>query len=156
MEPRERILKIQEVTGMSGRALAMHVGINDYDLKAIRTGKVQKVSQKIADAVVEKFPHFSKHWIMTGEGEMLLDQTSPEEKFPNHDARINELLTICVMQQESINQLHKDITALVSSIRELVKYNHTDIHHMVAEESPERQAYNTLAEFEKSKHKESV
>lgn len=120
MEPKERILEIQEITGMSGRALATYIGVKEHEIKAIRVGKVQKISQRIADAVVEKFPQFSKLWIMTGEGEKYVGEPSSTEKTTDYDARINELLAICAMQEKTIKTLNEELTSMSQDVRSLV------------------------------------
>lgn len=45
---------------------------NLYD---IQSGKLKGVSEKLADTIIEQYPHYSKTWLMTGEGEMLTCNT---------------------------------------------------------------------------------
>lgn len=141
MKPKERILKIQEITGMNGAKLAAHIGVETDALKSIRTEKVLKISQRVADAVVKKFPKFNKLWVMTGEGEIFNESEEVSPKEFNYDARINELLTICSMQEESIktltenvNSLTNQVESLLTCVRDLLNERAQNSYAMVAED----------------------
>lgn len=125
MKAKERLLQIQEYTGMSGRALAMYIGVNDYDFKAIRVEKVKGISDKIADALVEKFPHLNKLWILTGEGEMLLNQASPASKEDNLNQKINEFLSVIHTMTEINRNQQKQIDLLLQIIHHEKKIPYT-------------------------------
>lgn len=127
MKAKERLLLIQEYAGMSGRALALHIGVNDYDFKAIRSEKVKGISDKIADALVEKFPHLNKLWILTGEGEMLLNQASPATHEENLNQKINELLSVIHTMVEINQKQQKQIDQLLQIIQHDKKMPYTTV-----------------------------
>lgn len=155
MTVQERFNELMTYLSLGPVQLAKECELKDGRITDIVRGKVKKVAIEVADGITRKFPSVSKDWLLYGSGEMLVSDTPKEEKIPNYDARINELLTICTMQQQSIAQLHEDITELVSAIRTMIIRNH-DNYGMVADESPEMRAYRRLAKYEESNQKETV
>lgn len=127
MEPRERIIKIQEYADMSGMALSEYCGLKEDDLKSIRTGKTRKVSEKVANAIVNKFHEINKLWILTGEGEMLLNQASPATHEENLNQKINELLSVIHTMVEINQKQQKQIDQLLQIIQHDKKMPYTSV-----------------------------
>jgi len=120
MNAKERILKVQEYSGISGRALAAYCGLKEDDLKSIRVGKTANVSRKVAEAVVKNFPQINKLWLLTGEGEMLVtdDHVTLQMNIPKggDSVNVNELLAIIHTQQTQNEVLQEKINALVDKM----------------------------------------
>ena len=53
--------------------IAKIIGKPATNLYDIQKGKINGISEKLADLLLEKFPHYNKVWLLTGEGEMLRD-----------------------------------------------------------------------------------
>ena len=125
MNAKERILKVQEYSGISGRALAAYCGLKEDDLKSIRVGKTANVSRKVAEAVVKNFPQINKLWLLTGEGEMLVtdDHVTLQMNIPKggDSVNVNELLAIIHTQQTQNNELREENKVLQGKFDALVE-----------------------------------
>lgn len=53
--------------------IAKIIGKPATNLYDIQKGKINGISEKLADLILEKFPHYNKVWLLTGEGKMLRD-----------------------------------------------------------------------------------
>lgn len=51
--------------------IAKILGKPATSLYNIQKGKINGISDKLADLILEKFPHYNKSWLLTGEGEMI-------------------------------------------------------------------------------------
>lgn len=67
---------ISENEGMTIAQIAHMIGKPPASLYDIQTGKIKGVSDKLADAILEKFPHYNKSWLVTGDGDMFKTQQS--------------------------------------------------------------------------------
>ena len=66
--------------------IAKIIGKPATNLYDIQKGKINGISEKLADLILEKFPHYNKVWLLTGEGKMLRDIHTDEKM--GDDSRI--------------------------------------------------------------------
>lgn len=66
--------------------IAKIIGKPATNLYDIQKGKINGISEKLADLILEKFPHYNKVWLLTGEGEMLREIHTDEKM--GDDSRI--------------------------------------------------------------------
>lgn len=69
-----RLEQVIKWTGLSINAFALHIGLkrseNLYQIKKGNNG----ISHDLAELITAKYPSISKGWLLTGEGEMMIDQ----------------------------------------------------------------------------------
>lgn len=74
----DKIREIKDALGLTQQQLAETLGVKLDRVKSLTSGKVDKLSQAEAKALVEKL-HVHSTWLATGEGEMF--QSPGEAKF---------------------------------------------------------------------------
>lgn len=76
MTDNERIAKLMEYTGLSLNKLAVKIGLKTpqtfYDIRNGRHG----ISKDLADKIKAKYLNLSITWLLTGEGEMLVENNN--------------------------------------------------------------------------------
>ena len=61
---------------------AKMIGVTTTQIYDLQSGKVKRISEKVAEKILDVFPQYSKTWLITGEGSMLTEDTIvPESKF---------------------------------------------------------------------------
>ena len=101
----ERLLAVIEYSGMSQTAFAKKVGSTQANLWRQLNG--QRVNVATLIAVAEQFPEVDCNWLLRGVGTMLNNhQDDAQEK------RIEGLLDVVAMQQETIRNLKEKIKQL--------------------------------------------
>ena len=77
MTDSERLIMISKYAGMSLNKLAKEIGITTsqtfYDIKAGKHG----ISKDLAEKIQARYLNISMTWLLTGEGEMLVADTTP-------------------------------------------------------------------------------
>lgn len=63
---------IADAESLSLSKFAVLIGCNPQNMYDIKSGKAKGVSNSIADKIVSTFPQYSRSWILTGEGDMLV------------------------------------------------------------------------------------
>lgn len=80
----DRIERVADYYGKSMRQLSVMLGLSSpqtfYDIKS---GKIQSISRKILEKARTNLPEINASWLLTGEGEMLVDQ--PKNRIPLYD-----------------------------------------------------------------------
>lgn len=72
MNKRNKVIELMaQHERMSISQIAQAIGKPATNLYDIQKGKLNGVSEKLADLILSQFPHYNKTWLMTGEGEML-------------------------------------------------------------------------------------
>lgn len=76
MELRERIELIRQETGMSKAAFSRHLGFpNPQVIQDLSSGKTKSISPDVRNRILSAFPKIDSKWLLTGEGEMLGEET---------------------------------------------------------------------------------
>lgn len=127
MDAKSRLSCILQDLDVKAPTLAKSLdGVSYQNLLDVQTGRVKSISNKVATAIVTKYPQYNLKWLLTGEGEMLKDPApseTPEPKTPGFWQRIidNLLAQVC-QKDEIIAQRDKTIADLRQRI-ENMKYN---------------------------------
>ena len=95
----------------------------------IQKGKIKGVSEKLASLILEKFPHYNKSWLLTGEGEMLKPTQSIEGDGNiqvggnacnvNAGKTIDKLIGLLSKAQEQISKRDEQIDNLIAVVERL-------------------------------------
>lgn len=101
----ERLLAVIEYSGMSQTAFAKKVGSTQANLWRQLNG--QRVNVATLIAVAEQFPEVDCNWLLRGVGTMLNNQQDDAQ-----EKRIEGLLDVVAMQQETIRNLQEKIKSL--------------------------------------------
>lgn len=110
MSDSERIIKLKNFLDKSYNRVAEECGINNaqtlYDIKNGKHG----ISKDIADKISSRYLNISKQWLLTGEGEMLVEDSSAASS--GSAPSVAELLVIIRSQQETIKSLSETVRQL--------------------------------------------
>lgn len=75
--------RILEQEGITINTLGTQLGMGrSQALYDIDRGKTQSVSPKMADKILASFPHYSRSWLLSGEGEMLKEDQPLDSQPP--------------------------------------------------------------------------
>lgn len=74
------VSKIQEKYGINSANFARIIGANPTYVNDVKKGKTKRISDKIADKIIEQWPELSKVWLLTGEEPMLRTETQHNEQ----------------------------------------------------------------------------
>ena len=99
-----RISKIIESTGLNPTSFAAKIGVQQMTLWNQLNGK-RKLSLETVTAIIENFPDISTEWLMRGTGSMMKGNDA-------QDKRIENLIDVISMQQETIRNLQDKIKQL--------------------------------------------
>lgn len=80
MNPIERIELILINFQINSAQFTKKIGVSQSWVYDLKIGKIKKISEEVADKIVNAFPEINKIWLLTGEGEML--RTSPNLPAP--------------------------------------------------------------------------
>lgn len=101
-----RIKKVVEYSKLSESAFAAKCGLVQNALWYQLNGK-RKLSLETVSAVLNSFPEISAEWLLIGNGSMLNAENNAE-----HDKRLDNLIDVISMQQETIRNLQDKIKQL--------------------------------------------
>lgn len=120
-----RIKQIALNEGISVGALERVIGASKGVLsRAIANGT--DIQSKWLEAIVENYPQYSAQWLLTGMGEMLISETSVDDKTTTASAEsiskgdVPEGIWLYLQQKDKeIGRLNKEIGRLEARIEEL-------------------------------------
>lgn len=72
---KEIISEVLKYVGVNAPTFANMIGVNYQRINDLQTGKVQKVSQDLANKIMCAYPQLDMRWLLTGEGRMLVQPT---------------------------------------------------------------------------------
>ena len=99
-----RISKIIESTGLNPTSFAAKIGVQQRTLWNQLNGQ-RKLSLETVVAIIENLPDISAEWLMRGTGDMMKGNDA-------QDKRIENLIDVISMQQETIRNLQDKIKQL--------------------------------------------
>lgn len=86
MELSKRIEKLIEYSGLSIPKFAVHVGFKTPQaVRELIKGNTKTLSYKAQEKILSSFPEVSPSWLLTGDGEMLLNASPPTKPPENED-----------------------------------------------------------------------
>lgn len=101
----ERLMAVIEYSGLSQTAFAKKVGSTQANLWRQLNG--QKVNVATLLSIAEQFPEIDCNWLLRGDGTMLKESHDDAS-----EKRIEGLLDVVTMQQETIKNLQEKIKQL--------------------------------------------
>lgn len=119
--------------GVKAPTFAKSIGLQYQRILDIQNNKTKKISTTVADCIVEKYPQYSRTWLLTGEGEMYV-------KGREKDAIAGTSSTTTVESLMRMNEV------LVESNKGLVESNRSlaESNRLLAESN------KTMADMQKS------
>lgn len=77
MSPNERLQAILNHENTNLKAFSDRLGYaRPQGLYDIFNGKVKSITEKLANSIMEVYPHYNRVWLLTGEGDMLKSDSS--------------------------------------------------------------------------------
>lgn len=127
MNDSQRIKKVIKVTNhRSLSSFARSIGYERSEtIRRIVIGE-NGISAKVARNIVNSFPSISYAWLLTGEGEMLLEQVAGElelqpENKKAQESDLSRALAIIESQNQSIERLSEAALSFARSLEKLVE-----------------------------------
>ena len=103
----ERLKAVIAYSGLNDSAFARKIGVQQMTLWRQING-ARKISLETIMAVADAFPEIDANWLLRGNGSMLADNDAQEK-------RIDNLIDVISMQQETIKNLQEKIKQLQNS-----------------------------------------
>lgn len=103
----QRLKAVIAYSGLSDTAFAKKIGMQQITLWR-QLNDQRKVSLETIVLVVEAFPEIDANWLLRGVGSMLEDNEAQEK-------RLDNLIDVISMQQETIRNLQEKIKQLQNS-----------------------------------------
>lgn len=103
----ERLKAVIAYSGLNDSAFARKIGVQQMTLWRQING-TRKISLETIMAVADAFPEIDANWLLRGNGSMLADNDAQEK-------RIDNLIDVISMQQETIKNLQDKIKQLQNS-----------------------------------------
>lgn len=100
----ERLKAIIAYTGLNDSAFAKKIGVQQITLWR-QINDQRKISLDTIMAVADTFPEIDANWLLRGNGTMLANNEEQEK-------RLNNLIDVIAMQQETIRNLQEKIKQL--------------------------------------------
>ncbi len=103
----ERLKAVIAYSGLNDSAFAKRIGMQQITLWR-QLNDQRKVSLETILAVADTFPEIDANWLLRGNGSMLADNDAQQK-------RIDNLIDVISMQQETIKNLQEKIKQLQNS-----------------------------------------
>lgn len=89
----ERINKILDIKGLNVKQLAEKMGLErPQALYDIQKGKTKSITDNIANKILSVFPDVSRMWILTGEGDVLIQDDSKKYAEGHQSDQVTKLI----------------------------------------------------------------
>ncbi len=124
MSGRKVIIKILEVERLNAKRFAEIIEVQPTQVYDLKSGKIKKISESVADKILDKFSKYSKTWLLTGDGEMV-SESSLSKKVAgkiadlNHDYEVTNQNDSITMSREVFEMLNK-LTDTVQSQQRII------------------------------------
>jgi peptidoglycan hydrolase CwlO-like protein len=129
----ERINEIMQFFKMKKSDFSKKIGLDNYSTIARIAAGEYKPSYEVLNRIVNSFPEINPSWLLTGEGEMLNDQTMIQEpKFEYHK--------LIAEKEKIIEWLNRELIDKREMIRHLQNVN----NHLIEETNKNREEVNRL------------
>lgn len=121
----ERIISVCKIDNLTLNALAKRIGLKTpqrfYDIKKGKHG----ISKDLAEKIKSLYLNINIPWLLTGEGEMLLNLPSETTNFTSNDIDLNKIFEIIEHKDkqldrviEAIEKRDEKINTLIASIEQ--------------------------------------
>lgn len=112
---KERLNLIIKHLGVSGRAFAKECGFSESYYATINEG----IGADKLNKILSKYPEFSARWILTGEGEMLNNDSPAQEM--NEDFLEKKLIEFFQRRDEQYQQILSQNSEIIRQNGEILK-----------------------------------
>lgn len=100
--------KLLEYSRLNGKSFSEKIGLmRPQAIYDIQSGKTQNISASMANKIISVFPEINRGWLLTGEGEMLKNETyiniAKNQGIPFYDMDITASIaeTFCDVREEA-------------------------------------------------------
>ena len=111
MTVKERLIRFLKYKNISQKDFANKVGVSSGYVNAIR----ESIQPKTLNKIAMQFPDLNKGWLMTGDGEMIISDSSPPGEGEDYRDKYIKLL-------EKTNQEQSEIIAQYKKCLERFEY----------------------------------
>ena len=124
MKPREKIKELRKNPKISQQGLANKLNVPGDHIKSFESGKQKVISDELALALEKEYKIPFKWW-KTGEGDMYLNELSPEEKEITIDPDTKEIIDLYekfkITRDEELGELIKQKISWMQAINKKTK-----------------------------------
>lgn len=111
---------------------AKMIGVTTTQIYDLQSGKVKRISEKVAEKILDVFPQYSKTWLITGEGSMLTEDTIvPESKFIKSEGdeydELKQTIVELNKRNETLTEANARLSVTIERLTELL-YEKTAKH----------------------------
>lgn len=111
---------------------AKMIGVTTTQIYDLQSGKVKKISEKVAEKILDVFPQYSKAWLITGEGSMLTEDTIvPESKYIKSEGdeydELKQTIVELNKRNETLTETNARLSVTIERLTELL-YEKTARH----------------------------
>ena len=121
MTPAERLNEVLRVTRTNVKSLSERLGYaRPQGLYDIVAGRTKSLSADLCRKIITAFPEFNHVWLLTGEGEMLV-QDKHEKENPTNDNCVlsGEAMKIFLNMSNTISRQEENISKLTDIVNRL-------------------------------------
>lgn len=83
MNATEIVNTILEKERIKPGSFAKAIGVNPTQIYDLQNGKTKKISDAMANKIIKSYSHYNRIWLLTGEGEMLINESTNENNKSN-------------------------------------------------------------------------
>lgn len=111
---------------------AKMIGVTTTQIYDLQSGKVKRISEKVAEKILDVFPQYSKTWLITGEVSMLTEDTIvPESKFIKSEGdeydELKQTIVELNKRNETLTEANARLSVTIERLTELL-YEKTAKH----------------------------
>lgn len=122
--------------GIRQDVLSKELGVSQPYISQLINGK-KEVGKKVANKLSEKFG-LSQYWLLTGEGEMLRDQSTTNiasnNTYGNNDSENNNITITRTREEDDAEDKHKEIIYKPVVTKQLATQPDTDVYSAIKED----------------------
>lgn len=118
MDANEILEKVLEETRESRAGLAKSIGLQPHRLQDIARGKSKEFPYEVADKIASAYPQFSRKWLLTGEGDMLIGDASITNNGTSQQVAQN-------VRGHVTQSVTSDLTSTITELTDIIKQSQT-------------------------------
>lgn len=117
------LAKILSTYNLNPKSFSEKIGLKRaqaiYD---IQHGKTERISPNIASKILSVYPEINRVWLLTGDGEMLVPESSnndppPEKKHTEMEERLMKLLEQSAKEKERLLEIIDTLNRQISDLK---------------------------------------
>lgn len=106
MTPSEVINKILYEYRINANQFALSINVAPAQIYDIRSGKIKRISEDIASKILNKYSNLNRTWLISGEGEMYLEQPNKNLNISSVDVTSLQVLVSEMSAQREMSDRH--------------------------------------------------